>query len=200
VSLSVTMANWPSRWGGVDHCSGCRDNGKWQGSMVVGDVAGLELREGVRRLHPAPPGSAPAPGEHIVPGLFHSMTKSCLMLICVWLDLSVSVIAFSETRWRNPDLPEVIEFLSHPSNNIKANAAAYLQHLTYQDDDIKGKTRWAPPIFRLSAWSSEPSVVTLYAVITPCAFQILRIRGCFLALKRARAGANRPPHTLLITQ
>ncbi|XP_064635966.1 catenin delta-2-like isoform X3 [Lineus longissimus] len=46
-----------------------------------------------------------------------------------------------EPRWRNPDLPEVIEFLSHPSNNIKANAAAYLQHLTFQDDDMKSKTR-----------------------------------------------------------
>jgi hypothetical protein len=41
--------------------------------------------------------------------------------------------------------------------------------------------------------------VALYAVITPCAFQILQIRGGWL-LKRARVGANRPPHTLLITQ
>jgi hypothetical protein len=39
--------------------------------------------------------------------------------------------------------------------------------------------------------------VTLYAVITPCPFQILRVRGMFfLLLKRASVGANRPPHTL----
>ena len=50
-------------------------------------------------------------------------------------------MSLSEQRWRNPELPEVIEFLSHPNDNIKANAAAYLQHLTYQDDDMKGKTR-----------------------------------------------------------
>ena len=47
----------------------------------------------------------------------------------------------TDTRWRNPDLHEVIEFLSHPSNSIKANAAAYLQHLTYGDNDVKAKTR-----------------------------------------------------------
>ena len=31
--------------------------------------------------------------------------------------------------------------MSHPSNEIKANAAAYLQHLCYQDDETKAKTR-----------------------------------------------------------
>ena len=51
----------------------------------------------------------------------------------------------ADQRWRNPDLPEVIEFLSHPSNGIKANAAAYLQHLTYMDDPVKAKTRYASP-------------------------------------------------------
>ncbi len=35
----------------------------------------------------------------------------------------------------------MIEFLSHRSNAIKANAAAYLQHLCYMDDNIKAKTR-----------------------------------------------------------
>ena len=43
--------------------------------------------------------------------------------------------------WRNPTLPEVIEYLSHSSNEIKSNAAAYLQHLCYQDDSIKAETR-----------------------------------------------------------
>ncbi|CAH1787566.1 unnamed protein product [Owenia fusiformis] len=49
--------------------------------------------------------------------------------------------ATREMRWRDPDLPEVIEFLSHPNDAIKSNAAAYLQHLTFHDDDVKAKTR-----------------------------------------------------------
>ncbi|XP_052220762.1 splicing regulator ARVCF-like isoform X3 [Dreissena polymorpha] len=44
-------------------------------------------------------------------------------------------------RWRSPDLQEVIDFLSHPSDAIKANAAAYLTHLSYMDDNIKQKIR-----------------------------------------------------------
>jgi alkylhydroperoxidase/carboxymuconolactone decarboxylase family protein YurZ len=38
-------------------------------------------------------------------------------------------------------LQEVIEYLSHTSDVIKENAAAYLQHLCYNDDNIKSKTR-----------------------------------------------------------
>lgn len=44
-------------------------------------------------------------------------------------------------RWRDPNLPEVITFLANPNNLIKANAAAYLQHLCYMDDPNKQKTR-----------------------------------------------------------
>ena len=44
-------------------------------------------------------------------------------------------------HWRDPDLHEVIEFLSNPNSVIKANAAAYLQHLCYMDDPVKAKTR-----------------------------------------------------------
>lgn len=40
-----------------------------------------------------------------------------------------------------PDLHEVIEFLHHPNNDVRANAAAYLQHLVYHDDQMKQKTR-----------------------------------------------------------
>lgn len=46
-----------------------------------------------------------------------------------------------EQRWRDPDLQEVIEYLSHTSDVIKENAAAYLQHLCFNDDNIKSKTR-----------------------------------------------------------
>ena len=53
--------------------------------------------------------------------------------------------------WRNPTLPEVIEYLSHSSNEIRANAAAYLQHLCYQDDTMKAETRSLGGIGRLVA-------------------------------------------------
>lgn len=47
----------------------------------------------------------------------------------------------SDIRWRNPDLHEVIEFLSHPEPMVRANAAAYLGHLCFMDDNKKQKTR-----------------------------------------------------------
>ncbi|XP_026299678.1 catenin delta-2 isoform X10 [Apis mellifera] len=55
-------------------------------------------------------------------------------------------------RWRDPNLSEVIGFLSNPNNVIKANAAAYLQHLCYMDDPNKQKTRslgGIPPLVQL---------------------------------------------------
>ncbi|XP_014256722.1 catenin delta-2 isoform X2 [Cimex lectularius] len=55
-------------------------------------------------------------------------------------------------RWRDPNLTEVISFLSNPNNVIKANAAAYLQHLCYMDDPNKQKTRvlgGIPPLVNL---------------------------------------------------
>ena len=50
-------------------------------------------------------------------------------------------------QWRDPNLPEVIGFLNSPSDVVKANAAAYLQHLTYMDDPNKQKTRSLGTIF-----------------------------------------------------
>ncbi|KAK7085034.1 Plakophilin-4 [Halocaridina rubra] len=55
-------------------------------------------------------------------------------------------------QWRDPDLHEVIDFLSNPNNVVKANAAAYLQHLCYMDDPTKEKTRilgGIPPLVAL---------------------------------------------------
>nr|CAD7438995.1 unnamed protein product [Timema bartmani] len=55
-------------------------------------------------------------------------------------------------RWRDPNLTEVIGFLNNPNNVIKANAAAYLQHLCYMDDPNKQKTRslgGIPPLVML---------------------------------------------------
>ncbi|XP_033126296.1 catenin delta-2-like isoform X2 [Anneissia japonica] len=51
------------------------------------------------------------------------------------------VFPHSEKGLRAPDLQEVIEYLGHSNQAIVANAAAYLQHLTYGDDGLKNKTR-----------------------------------------------------------
>jgi len=47
----------------------------------------------------------------------------------------------NNVRWRDPDLHEVIELINHPNPIIKANAAAYLGHLSFMDDSIKQKAR-----------------------------------------------------------
>ncbi|KAH8351247.1 catenin delta-2 isoform X2 [Drosophila kikkawai] len=63
----------------------------------------------------------------------------------------------SQMRWRDPNLSEVISFLSNPNNAIKANAAAYLQHLCYMDDPNKQRTRslgGIPPLVRLLSYDS----------------------------------------------
>jgi len=62
---------------------------------------------------------------------------------------------FPAMRWRDPNLTEVISFLSNPNNAIKANAAAYLQHLCYMDDPNKQRTRQLggiPPLIRLLSY------------------------------------------------
>ncbi|XP_051539693.1 splicing regulator ARVCF-like isoform X4 [Myxocyprinus asiaticus] len=46
-----------------------------------------------------------------------------------------------DSRWRDPDLPEVIAMLGHPIDPVKSNAAAYLQHLCYENDKIKKDVR-----------------------------------------------------------
>ncbi|XP_076020182.1 splicing regulator ARVCF [Genypterus blacodes] len=46
-----------------------------------------------------------------------------------------------DPRWRDPNLHEVISMLSHPMDPVKSNAAAYLQHLCYENDRIKLEVR-----------------------------------------------------------
>ncbi|XP_051976669.1 splicing regulator ARVCF-like isoform X2 [Xyrauchen texanus] len=46
-----------------------------------------------------------------------------------------------DSRWRDPDLTEVIAMLGHPIDPVKSNAAAYLQHLCYENDKIKKDIR-----------------------------------------------------------
>ncbi|XP_074597306.1 adherens junction protein p120 isoform X2 [Brevipalpus obovatus] len=52
-----------------------------------------------------------------------------------------SIVGGERPRWRDPDLHEVIEFLSHPNPVVRANAAAHLQHLCFSDDNTKQKAR-----------------------------------------------------------
>ncbi|CAK6959497.1 splicing regulator ARVCF [Scomber scombrus] len=46
-----------------------------------------------------------------------------------------------DPRWRDPNLHEVIAMLSHPMDPVKSNAAAYLQHLCYENNRIKQEVR-----------------------------------------------------------
>lgn len=66
----------------------------------------------------------------------------------------VTAIGADGVRWRDPDLHEVIDFLAHPNPMVRANAAAYLQHLCFMDDSMKAKTR---------ALGGVPALVSLLA-------------------------------------
>ncbi|CAL1569358.1 unnamed protein product [Knipowitschia caucasica] len=46
-----------------------------------------------------------------------------------------------DPRWRDPNLHEVIAMLNHPLDPVKSNAAAYLQHLCYENEPIKQEVR-----------------------------------------------------------
>ncbi|KAK3539120.1 hypothetical protein QTP86_025058 [Hemibagrus guttatus] len=58
--------------------------------------------------------------------------------------------------WRDPDLPEVIAMLGHPLDPVKANAAAYLQHLCYENDPVKKAVRQLNGIPALVALLEHP--------------------------------------------
>lgn len=71
-------------------------------------------------------------GDQMAQGMLSNQNNLFLLHISIFC---------SGLRWRDPNLPEVITFLANPNNLIKANAAAYLQHLCYMDDPNKQKTR-----------------------------------------------------------
>ncbi|KRY68210.1 Juxtamembrane domain-associated catenin [Trichinella pseudospiralis] len=57
----------------------------------------------------------------------------------------------NEIQYRDPTLPEVIDYLDSPNSLIKMNAAGYLQHLTFNDDTVKQKVRALGGIQKLVA-------------------------------------------------
>lgn len=48
-----------------------------------------------------------------------------------------SILRKGPPTWRQPDLPEVIAMLNYRLDPVKANAAAYLQHLTFKNDKVE---------------------------------------------------------------
>uniref|UniRef100_UPI0035901528 splicing regulator ARVCF-like isoform X2 n=1 Tax=Myxine glutinosa TaxID=7769 RepID=UPI0035901528 len=44
-------------------------------------------------------------------------------------------------NWREPDLREVVSMLEHYLDPVKANAAAYLQHICFKDEAVKADVR-----------------------------------------------------------
>ncbi|XP_029021204.1 catenin delta-1-like isoform X2 [Betta splendens] len=62
-----------------------------------------------------------------------------------------------QTSWRHPELPEVIAMLNYRLDAVKTNAAAFLQHLTYQNDKVKSEVRRLKGIPALVSMLDHPS-------------------------------------------
>lgn len=70
--------------------------------------------------------------------------------------IDASLLRQDPRCWRDPDLPEVIAMLGHPLDPVKANAAAYLQHLCYENDAVKKAVRQLNGIPALVALLEHP--------------------------------------------
>ena len=57
------------------------------------------------------------------------------------IEHQVSGLGHTATNSREPNLNDVVDFLSNPDPSLVANAASYLQHLAYGDDSMKAKIR-----------------------------------------------------------
>ncbi|XP_041839553.1 catenin delta-1 isoform X2 [Melanotaenia boesemani] len=65
--------------------------------------------------------------------------------------------------WRQPELPEVIAMLNYRLDPVRSNAAAYLQHLTYQNDKVKADVRRMKGIPALVSMLDIPNREVHYA-------------------------------------
>ncbi|KAJ6225779.1 hypothetical protein RDWZM_004324, partial [Blomia tropicalis] len=94
------------------------------------------------------------PNGMIPGGTIQAVPPSRAVIAAQSANNTVTAIGPDGVRWRDPDLHEVIEFLTHPNSIVRANAAAYLQHLCFMDDSMKAKTRalgGIPPLVALLA-------------------------------------------------
>ncbi|KAL4640627.1 catenin delta-1-like isoform X1 [Arapaima gigas] len=67
------------------------------------------------------------------------------------------------TSWRQPELPEVIAMLNYRLDPVRSNAAAYLQHLTFQNDKVKSDVRRLKGIPALVSMLDSPNKEVHYA-------------------------------------
>uniref|UniRef100_A0A8C9RDL8 Catenin delta 1 n=1 Tax=Scleropages formosus TaxID=113540 RepID=A0A8C9RDL8_SCLFO len=67
------------------------------------------------------------------------------------------------TGWRQPELPEVIAMLNYRLDPVRSNAAAYLQHLTFQNDKVKSDVRRLKGIPSLVSMLDSPNREVHYA-------------------------------------
>ena len=57
------------------------------------------------------------------------------------IEQRISSLGHSNQSSHEPNLNDVVDFLGHSEPSMVANAAAYLQHLAYGDDNMKAKIR-----------------------------------------------------------
>ncbi|KAI4878359.1 hypothetical protein NFI96_014001 [Prochilodus magdalenae] len=135
-----------------------RDFGRMAQSASVcngatkGDQDGADLRSGIAAIsHPMMGGTLHlrptldlAVDDHLGP-LPHPFLQDLYRMQTLIPQKRASMVSLDtirkDPRWRDPNLREVIAMLSHPMDPVKSNAAAYLQHLCYENDKVKQDVR-----------------------------------------------------------
>ncbi|XP_046717793.1 armadillo repeat protein deleted in velo-cardio-facial syndrome homolog isoform X1 [Silurus meridionalis] len=117
-----------------------------------GDQDGSDMRSGIPAIsHPIMGGTLPlrptldlAVDDHLGP-LPHPFLQDLYRMQTLIPHKRASMVSLDtirkDPRWRDPNLREVIAMLSHPMDPVKSNAAAYLQHLCYENDKVKQDVR-----------------------------------------------------------
>lgn len=117
-----------------------------------GDQDGADLRSGIPAIsHPMMGGTLHlrptldlAVDDHLGP-LPHPFLQDLYRMQTLIPHKRASMVSLDtirkDPRWRDPNLREVIAMLSHPMDPVKSNAAAYLQHLCYENDKVKQDVR-----------------------------------------------------------
>ncbi|XP_062869846.1 splicing regulator ARVCF [Trichomycterus rosablanca] len=129
-----------------------RIGGPMCNGAAKGDQDGADLRSGITAIsHPMMGGTLPmrptldlAVDDHLGP-LPHPFLQDLYRMQTLISHKRASMVSLDtirkDPRWRDPNLREVIAMLSHPMDPVKSNAAAYLQHLCYENDKVKQDVR-----------------------------------------------------------